>query len=44
MIFNCDFLSRKKDATIIESEGSKLARVLNTLDLSVLGTVQIKNF
>ena len=34
---NCDFFSRKKNINSIHLEETKLARVLNTFDLSVLG-------
>ena len=34
---NCNFFNRKKNVETIQIEETKLARVLNTFDLSVLG-------
>ena len=38
MRFNCDFFGRKKNVDSIAMEQSNLARVLNTFDLTILGT------
>lgn len=37
MKINLDFLNRKKNVDSIQMEESKLARVLNTFDLTMLG-------
>ena len=37
MRINCDFFSRKKNFEPSQMEETKLARVLNTFDLSMLG-------
>ena len=44
MRFNCDFFSRKKNFESVQLEETKLARVLNTFDLSMLGNLKTNSY